>query len=380
MTRILIVGAGFAGAVHARELADAGFEVDVIDKRNHIGGNCFDYVHESGVRIHRYGPHLFHTSSQKVVDWLTRFTEWIPYEHRVVARLSDKRLVPLPVNLDTINEVFGTRFETADAVTAFLATKSVARSEITSAEEYLYSAIGTELTDLFFRPYTSKMWGMSLSEIDAAVVRRLQIRTSRDDRYFLDDSFQAMPKDGFTTLFERMLNHPRIHVRLSEAFDKERSEQYDFCFNSMPIDEYYSFTFGELPYRSIKFHLIEVPITQAQSRVVINYTDASPYTRETWWHVLPGHHIYCTNNVVQTIEEPCDYRLNNFERYYPVKSKDGRFDLVYRRYAEQRSHGGHMNFIGRCGTYQYLDMHQVINQSLMNVQNWLRDRASFQAS
>ena len=376
MSRILVVGAGFAGAVYARELAEAGFEVDVIDKRPHIAGNCFDYVHPCGIRVHKYGPHLFHTSNQRVVDWLSRFTDWLPYEHRVVARLPDQRLVPLPVNLDTVNAVFGTDLTSPDQVAALLASKSVPREPVVSAEDHLYSHIGPELTNLFFRPYTLKMWAMDLTETDAAVVRRLQIRTDRDNRYFPGDTFQAMPADGFTRVFERILDHDRIGVRLGETFDAATTaSRYDACFNSMPIDEYYGCDLGELPYRSIRFHLDEVAAKDAMPHAVVNYTDDGPTTRETWWHMIAGHDVSSGATKLRTIEEPCDYRDNGMERYYPVKTRDGRYDALYRRYSERAAGDTHMFFIGRCGTYQYLDMHQVINQSLLNVGRWLRAEA-----
>ena len=198
----------------------AGHAVEIIDKRDHIAGNCYDYVHQSGVRVHRYGPHLFHTSNMRVVEWLSRFTQWLPYEHRVKARLPDGRCVPMPVNLDTVNAVFGTALETPEQVAAALAARAVPREAIVSAEDHLYATIGRELTDLFFRPYTKKMWAMDLSETAAAVVQRLQIRTDRDDRYFPNDSFQAMPAQGYTRLFERMLDHPGIEVRLQTAFER----------------------------------------------------------------------------------------------------------------------------------------------------------------
>jgi UDP-galactopyranose mutase len=376
LSRILVVGAGFAGAVYARELAESGFEVDVIDKRPHIAGNCFDYLHPCGVRVHKYGPHLFHTSNQRVVDWLSRFTEWLPYEHRVVARLPDARLVPMPVNLDTVNEVFGTALATPEDVAALLASKSVPRVPVISAEDHLYSHLGPELTNLFFRPYTLKMWAMDLTETDAAVVRRLQIRTDRDNRYFPGDSFQAMPAEGFTKIFERILDHDRIAVRLSETFSAEVAADYDACFNSMPIDEYYGFDLGELPYRSIRFHLGEVAAESAMPHAVINYTDDGPYTRETWWHMIAGHNVSPGSTVLRTVEEPCDYRENGFERYYPVKTRDGRYDALYRRYAERAAGDKHMFFIGRCGTYQYLDMHQVINQTLTHAGKWLSGEPS----
>ncbi|MBI1251354.1 MAG: NAD(P)-binding protein [Alphaproteobacteria bacterium] len=371
MAKILVVGAGLAGAVYARELADAGHTVDVIDRRPHIAGNCFDAVHETGVRIHVYGPHLFHTSNQRVVDWLSRFTDWLPYEHRVVARLPDGGLAPMPVNLDTVNAVFGQALRTPAELQAFLATKAQPRARIESAEDYLYAAIGPELTDLFYRPYTRKMWGMDLSGMDAAVVRRLQIREDRDPRYFPGDSFQAMPKEGYLRAFERMFDHDRISVRVNTAFAPAMLSAYDVCFNAMPIDEYFDFALGELPYRSIRFHRVDVRAEHASSHAVINYTDAGPFTRETWWHNIPGHRVRETDFVVKTVEEPCDYKDNDFERFYPVKTSDGRYDALYAQYADLARKQPNLRFIGRCGTYQYLDMHQVVNQSLAGAGKWL---------
>ena len=371
MQKILIVGAGFAGAVHARELAEAGHVVDVIDKRDHIAGNCYDYLHTSGVRVHRYGPHLFHTSNMRVVEWLSRFTTWLPYEHRVQARLPDGRCVPMPVNLDTVNAVFGTGLETPEEVAAALAARAIVRDPIVSAEDHLYAAIGPELTDLFFRPYTKKMWEMDLSQMAAAVVQRLQIRTDRETRYFPGDTFQAMPKDGYTRLFDRVLDHHGIRVRLGTAFERGMERDYDVCFNSMPIDEYFDFAFGELPYRSIRFHVEEHAFAQALPHATLNYTDAGPFTRETWWHNIAGHDVRSGPSVVRTIEEPCDYKANGLERYYPVKTSDGRYDAIYAKYKARAEGDGRMRFIGRCGTYQYLDMHQVINQSLAGVRKWL---------
>lgn len=368
---ILIVGAGFAGAVYARELADAGHTVTVIDKRSHIGGNCYDEVDANGVRMQRYGPHLFHTSNESVVAWLSRFTEWVPYEHRVVARLADKRVAPLPVNLDTVNIVFGKDFTTPDETEAFLAAVAEQPERIETAQDHLYSVIGRELTELFFRPYTAKMWAMDLSEMSPAVVRRLKVRPDRDPRYFPGDTFQAMPKDGYTALFERIFDHPRITVEINRAFDKTDAKGMAHVFNAMPIDQYFDFAFGELPYRSIRFHNESVPAATAESHVVINYTDDGPFTRETWWHNIPAHHQTPGAFVTRTIEEPCDYRDNNMERYYPVKSYDGRYDKVYERYKARAAEEGGMTFIGRCGTYQYLDMHQVVNQSLIGARKWL---------
>jgi UDP-galactopyranose mutase len=367
----LIVGAGFSGSVHARELAEAGHDVTVIDKRPHIGGNAYDCEDENGVRVHAYGPHLFHTKSQTVLDWITRFAEFVPFEHKVRAKLADDRLVPLPINLDTVNTVFGTEFSTAEQVQAHLAAIALDIPEPRNAAEHLYSKIGRELTDLFFRPYTKKMWALDLEEMSPAVVKRIPLRMDRVDTYFSSEETQLLPRHGYTALFERLLAHPRIALRLNTGFDRSMLGDFDFCFNAMPIDEYYGFCFGELPYRSIRFHKRTEPAAPPPPWSVTNFTDAGPYTRETNWDALPCHRLHETGYRSVTVEEPCDYRDNGYERYYPVKTADGRYQTLYEQYRELARAEPNMEFIGRCGTYQYLDMDQVINQSLASVRRWL---------
>jgi UDP-galactopyranose mutase len=371
MTRILIVGCGFAGATFARELAEAGWEVDMIDQRSHIGGNAYDEV-ANGVRVHRYGPHLFHTSNKKVVDWLVRFGAFVPYEHRVQALLPDGRCVGLPVNRNTINEVFGLSLNDGAEVQAFLQTQARPIPQPANAAEYLAARIGVVLMDLFFRPYTRKMWGLDLEDIDASVVKRIPLRYDEEDRYFPDDCFQMMPRFGYTRLFENILDHPRIRVRLREAFDVGMLPGYGHCFNSMPIDVFFDYRFGPLPYRSIRFHHHTVPFDHSLgSATTINFTDDGPLTRETDWSRLPGHVVRPGVNKTITREEPCDYTDNDYERYYPVRTSDGRYQAVYSQYKAVAADVANVTFIGRCGTYQYLDMHQVINQSLAHVSDWI---------
>jgi UDP-galactopyranose mutase len=369
---ILVVGAGFAGATYARELAEAGLAVQLIDRRPHIAGNAFDEVGETGQRIHRYGPHLFHTSNQMVVDWITRFGDFVPYEHRVQARLPTGALVPLPINRQTINAVFDVALQTEAEVQDFLRRQAVPVANPANAAEYLAAHIGRVLTDLFFRPYTRKMWELDLEDMDAAVVKRIPLRTDDEDRYFPTDIFQALPRDGYTALVHAILDHPNIRILLSETFDPSMLAGIAHCFNSMPIDEYFDNAYGPLPYRSIRFHNDERPAEYALgSAATVNYTDNGRFTRQTDWSRLAAHQIRDTGRKTITREEPCDYRDNRMERYYPVKTSDGRYDAAYRRYKELASRQKKVSFIGRCGTYQYLDMHQVINQSLIGVRAWI---------
>lgn len=323
MKRILVVGAGFSGAVVARSLADAGFLIDLIDKRDHIAGNAFDYSNHHGIRVHKYGPHLFHTSNQKVVDWLSQFCEWVPYQHKVKALLQDGRYVTLPVNRET--------------------------SKIVGSENVL---------DIFYRPYTKKMWGISLDELDPSIISRVPIRNDMNELYFPDDRFQALPLGGYTKLVEKIIDHPGIRLSLSQEFTKNMESSYIHVFNSMPIDEYFEFSFGRLPYRSIRFHNYDIPVPRMLPTATVNFTHSEKYTRVTEWKNLPSHGV--NNGFTSiTVEEPCAYEDNNYERYYPVKDAQGVNLELYKKYKNLIPRN--VTFIGRCGLYAYLDMHQAVS-------------------
>jgi UDP-galactopyranose mutase len=373
---VLIVGAGFAGATYARELAEHGINTHVIDRRPHIGGNSYDELAPTGVRIHKYGPHLFHTNNPRVVEWLMRFARLVPYEHRVQAALPDGQRVPLPINRRTMNLVFGVRLRTDAEAQTFLRTQAIpSAAAAANAAEYLNANIGRVLTDLFFRPYTRKMWALDLEDLDAAVVKRIPIRMDEEDRYFPDDRYQFLPEHGYARLFDAILDHPCIRVTTSLAFRRSMLADYAHCFNSMAVDEYFDNMLGALPYRSIRFHHREEPAANdTQSTSVVNFTDAGPFTRETDWARLPGHAVRQSHLRTITREEPCDYRDNDLERYYPVKTSDGRYGRLYEQYAQLAAREPKLTFIGRCGTFQYLDMHQVINQSLAGAHAWLAER------
>lgn len=372
---VLVVGAGFAGAVHARVLAEAGCQVLVIDRRPHIGGNAHDAVDANGIRVHTYGPHIFHTRNRQVLDWIRRFGAFVPYAHKVRALLPGGGFAPMPINLDTINLVFGTNLTTAEEARAHLASVAIPHPDPPHAAAWLHGRIGRELTDLFFRPYTRTMWGLDLEDMAPSVVRRLPLRFDRTDGYFDPDDAQMMPADGYTRLFERILDHPRIAVALNTSFDRGLLRDFGVCFTSMAIDEYFDFAFGELPYRSIRFHTRTAPMAPPRGWSVTNFTDGGPFTRETAWHEFPGHAVRDTGRQTITREEPCDYRDNGWERYYPVRTADSRHQTAYERYRAQAARDPGVRFIGRCGTYQYLDMDQVINQSLRSATAWLETEA-----
>lgn len=375
---ILVVGAGLAGAVYARELAEAGCHVEVIDRRTHIAGNAFDEVDATGIRRHAYGPHLFHTNSERVMAWVARFATFVPYQHRVSAWVpAIGRGVPLPVNRTTINAVFGQSLTSPEQVRAFLARLAVPNDAPRNAAEYLNARIGTELTDLLFRPYSERMWGMPLEDMAAAIVQRVPIRDDDEDRYFPNDAYQGLPRDGYTEMVRRMLDHPAIRVSTGTAFSRDMLRICDFCFNSMAIDEYFDHALGPLPYRSIRFHHREEVLDyQLGETVQVNFTDAGPYTRQDDWSRLPGHVVRPGHTKTVTLEEPCADVENGMERYYPVKTSDDAPGALYRRYQELAQSELKVRFIGRCGTYRYLDMDQVINQSLQGVRGWLADNGA----
>jgi UDP-galactopyranose mutase len=373
--KVLVVGAGFAGAVYARVLAEAGCGVTVIDQRDHIAGNAYDLIDPTtGVRFHKYGPHLFHTNQAHVVEWLSRFTEWTNYDHRVRAQLPNGRFVPLPVNIDTINAIFSQSLAAETEARDFLDSISKPIKSPRNAGEYLEASIGPELTELFFARYTKKMWAMGLHEIDASVVKRLPIRFDKENRYFPNDAYQMLPAHGYTRIFKNLLNHVNIETMLSTEFTRSMEKEYYWTFNSMAIDAYFKEELGPLPYRSIRFHHETRENSGEREWSVTNFTDEGPITRETEWHRLPNHAPEDLRYILVTREEPCDYRDNNLERYYPVKTADGRYFERYKRYRDLAEARANINFIGRCGTYQYLNMDQVINQSLTGARKWLESQ------
>lgn len=326
--KYLIVGTGFSGSVLARELAEKGHLITIIDKREHIGGNAYDYVNHQNIRIHKYGPHFFHTNNKKVFDWLSRFTEWTPYKHKVKAILKNGTYVTLPVNNET-KKIIG----------------SIA-----------------DIIDTLIRPYSEKMWGMSLEKIDSEIINRVPIRDDDNEFYFPDDEFQFMPKNGYTKMFENILNHPNIDVKLSTKFYKEMESNYDHVFCSLPIDEYYENIYGSLQYRSIKFHTIDLPTPKVLPVVQVNFTNNGPFTRIVEWKNIPEHgsnDIYTT----LTYEEPCDYKDNNYERFYPVRENEGINKKKFEKYISIKN--DKVTFIGRLGLFAYLDMHQCVNASLI---------------
>jgi UDP-galactopyranose mutase len=350
----LVVGAGFAGSVLAERLASVlAKRVLLVDKRPHVGGNAYDHYDDHGVLVHRYGPHIFHTNSLDVFTYLSRFTEWRPYQHRVLACV-DGMLVPIPINLDTINTLYGTRF-TALELGDFFKSVAEPRRQILTSEDVIVSQVGRELYEKFFRNYTRKQWGLDPSELDPSVTARVPARTNRDDRYFTD-TYQAMPLRGYTKLFERMLDHPNIKVMLNTDYREiEGSIPYQEMVFTGPIDEYFDYRFGKLPYRSLGFEYETIETAQAQQVAVVNYPNEQLYTRVTEFKHLTGQIHPKTTRVYEHPQAQGD-------PYYPIpRAENAR---LYQRYQDLATQTPGVTFVGRLGTYKYYNMDQVVAQAL----------------
>jgi UDP-galactopyranose mutase len=362
----LVVGAGFAGSVIAERLAaDSGQRVLVVDRRPHIAGNAFDEHDAAGILIHRYGPHIFHTNSTEVFDYLSRFTTWRPYEHRVLADVAG-RLVPMPINRTTINRLYDLTLDSEEAVTAFLAARAEPVSIVRTSEDVVVSAIGRELYETFFRGYTRKQWGLDPSELDRAVTARVPTRSSDDDRYFTD-RLQAMPAEGFTKMFERILDHPGISVRTGVEYrDAIEQLDVDHIVFTGPIDEFFDFRFGRLPYRSLEFRHETHDVVQYQPVGVVNYPDeAVPYTRITEYKHLTGQTHPKTS---LTFEFPAA----EGDPYYPIPRPENQ--ALFKKYEALADAQVDVTFAGRLATYRYYNMDQVVGQALATYRR-MRPRA-----
>jgi UDP-galactopyranose mutase len=354
MFDFLIVGAGFAGAVVAERLAaGAGKKVLIVDKRPHIGGNAYDCYDEAGILVHKYGPHIFHTNSRDVFDYLSRFTAWRPYQHRVRAMV-DGQLLPIPINLDTVNRLYGLNL-TSFQVEEFFQSVAEPRSEIRTSEDVIVNRVGRELYEKFFRNYTRKQWDLDPSELDAAVTARVPVRTNRDDRYF-SDTYQSMPLHGYTRMFERILTHPNIKIMVNTDYREiEQVIPFAEMIYTGPIDEYFDFRFGKLPYRSLEFRFETFERAMFQDAPVINYPNENPYTRCTEFKYLTGQEHPKTTVVYE-------YPLAEGDPYYPVPQPQNA--IIYREYQALAEHTPNVHFCGRLATYKYYNMDQVVAQSL----------------
>lgn len=367
--KVLIVGAGLAGATIGRNLAENSIDVTILEKRDHIAGNIYDFCNSNNELIHKYGPHLLHCNKDsKALEFLSRFTEWIPYEHKVRALLKDGRTTPLPINKITLEDVFNKKFNTEKEVRKFL--DSIRKKNLVpkNTDEFFEANVGRTLSDIFFRPYTRKMWGVEPTTLVTSVGARLPVRTTDDSRYF-NDNFQALPKYGYHKMIEKMLDHENIKVFLNTCFEKGIESDYHHCFLCMPIDLYFNFIYGKLPYRSIIFEnkkeTLDLPAP------VINFTDRSKYTRKTQWNLFPNSGKPKNKKNTITYEIPCSIEENPGEYYYPIHTRQSK--LIYESYKKLAEGQKQITFCGRTGLFRYIDMIPSVMIHLKIVQNFIKN-------
>ena len=362
-TDVLVVGAGYAGSVVAERLASAGSRVLVVERRPHVGGNAHDEYDEQGVLIHRYGPHIFHTNSPRVVEYLSNFTEWRPYEHRALAHV-DGKLLPIPINLDTVNGFYGLDLREED-VGAFFERVREPRSPVRTSEDVVLNAVGRDLYEKFFKNYTRKHWGLEPSQLSAGVAARVPVRTDRDDRYWTDD-FQALPREGYTKMFEAMLDHPNISVELGVDFREVRDlVQTAHVVYTGPIDAYFDHRFGKLPYRSLRFEHTHLPGRRRYQQVAtINYPNEHDYIRVTEFkHITRQEHP--GTSIVR------EYPRSDGDPYYPIPRPENQ--VLYRRYRSLAAREKGVTFVGRLAQYRYYNMDQVVGAALKAARELLRE-------
>lgn len=363
----LIVGAGFAGSVLAERLAaDANKRVLLIDRRSHIGGNAYDYYNDDGILIHQYGPHIFHTNAKRIIDYLSKFTEWRTYEHRVLAHV-DGQLVPIPINLSTLNQLYQLEM-TPEEAEQFLVARAEPVAEIKTSEDVVINQVGRELYEKFFRGYTTKQWGLDPSQLDKSVTSRVPTRTNDDDRYFIDE-YQQMPLHGYTAMFNKMLDHPNIDIMLNVDYREIRdSIKHGHLIFTGPVDEYFDYCFGKLPYRSLEFRHLTIDQPQFQPVAVVNYPDQQvEHTRITEYKYLTGQthpKTAITYEIPQAEGDP----------YYPVPRPEN--TELYRRYQALAENTPNVTFVGRLATYKYYNMDQVVGQALATYQRLVEAKNS----
>ncbi len=350
----LIVGAGFAGSVLAERLANVlGKRVLIVDKRAHIGGNAYDRYDDAGVLIHPYGPHIFHTNSEDIYNHLSQFTAWRPYEHRVLASVDGQR-VPIPINLDTINRLYGLSLNSFE-VEKFFESVAEKTDEIKTSEDVVVSKVGRELYNKFFRGYTRKQWGLDPSELDASVTARVPTRTNRDDRYF-NDRFQAVPLHGYTRMFERMLAHPNIKIMLNTDYrEVQNLVPWRHMVYTGPVDAFFDHKYGKLPYRSLRFEHTILQQAQFQKVGTVNFPNECAYTRISEFKHITGQ-AHAATSIVH--EYPCA----DGDPYYPVPRPEN--TALYKRYEADAENTPGVTFVGRLATYRYYNMDQVVGQAL----------------
>ncbi|NVN43536.1 UDP-galactopyranose mutase [Asaia siamensis] len=368
MQKIAIVGAGFSGSVIARELAERGYSVDVFDTREHVAGNCYTARDsESRIMLHVYGPHIFHTSNERVWDYVQRFDRFMPFVNRVKAHARGE-VFSMPINLMTINQLFGKQFSPAEARSFIAVQGDQSITEPRTFEDQALRFVGREIYETFFRGYTRKQWGLEPSELPASILKRLPVRFDYNDNYY-GSKYQGIPENGYTYIVERILDHENIRVHLSTNFSRAQASDYAHVFYSGPIDAWFDHTEGRLSYRTLDFETVRAE-GDYQGNPVINYCDENvPWTR-----VAEHKHFTPWENHEKTVVFREHSRLcgENDTPYYPIRLVHDKARL--QRYVELAKAEQGVTFVGRLGTYRYLDMHITIAEALDAAEQFLSAR------
>jgi UDP-galactopyranose mutase len=357
----LIVGAGFAGSVIAERIASQlNKKVLVIEKRNHIGGNAYDEYDDNGILVHLYGPHLFHTNSEKVFHYLSQFTEWNFYEHRVLAKLGEE-YYPMPINRTTINKLYKMNLTTDNQAKDFFDSKRESRHPINNSEDIIVNQVGYDLFEKFFKHYTKKQWNLEPKELSSSVCGRIPVRFNTDDRYFTD-KFQFMPKHGYTKMFKNMLNHKNIEVRLNtDFFDVMSEEKYDFLIYTGPIDRFFNHEYGKLPYRSVRFEFQNYKKEKFQPAPQVNHVDARDKLTRT------VEYKQITEQKADSTTIAIEFPQVEGEPFYPIPTTEHR--ELYLKYQAKADMLKKVLFCGRLAEYQYFNMDQVVANTLKKFEN-----------
>jgi UDP-galactopyranose mutase len=356
---IVIIGAGISGAVLAERYAQSGKKVLVIEKRDHIGGNCYDFIDENGILVSKYGAHLFHTNEEDVWEYVNRFAKWYPWEHKVLAQVDDQ-LVPIPVNITTVNKLFNLNIQTEEEMQQWLETNRPDIKHPSNGKEAALSKVGPVLYEKMFRHYTKKQWDKFPEELDASVLNRIPVRINKDDRYFTD-KYQALPTGGYTKMFEKMLSHPNIHVMLNkDYFDLKASiKGYEKLFYTGPIDKFFDFKHSlkdKLEYRSINFVVETVDTQYFQPNSVVNY----PGTEVDYTRIIEYKHFGNQKSKKTTIVK--EYTVADGDPYYPVPNEKNQ--RIYEKYKKEADKLTDIYFVGRLANYKYFNMDQAFKNTL----------------
>lgn len=358
-SEIIIIGAGISGAVLAERYASAGKKVTVIEKRDHIAGNCYDYIDENDILVSKYGAHLFHTNYEKVWEYINRFASWYKWEHRVLAKV-DGSLVPIPVNITTVNNLFNLKISSEKEMKEWLSNHCPIITDPKNGEDAALSRVGPILYEKMFKHYTKKQWNKYPDELDASVLNRIPVRTNFDDRYF-SDKYQALPKGGYTKMFEKIFDHPNISVKLNTDYFKLRDQiqKPEKLFYTGPIDRFFDFKFSldeKLEYRSINFVSETINQEYFQENSVVNY----PGTEVDYTRIIEYKHFGNQRSEKTTVVK--EFTVDGGEPYYPVLNERNR--SIFEKYRKEAQKLTDVYFVGRLANYKYFNMDEAFKNAL----------------